>query len=292
VLDSRLEKEAEWNHFFEYQTLSSCIGITSVGSEIFPSVDQKISEFLTPHILSAEHTEMAQCLYYDATLVDLTTMHLNNDNEDKTMDDKFIEDIYDAKQALLKLLITKVGQENIQEIWLLTDKRPGNNRRKHFIIVMDPVSYLCTCMSNVSRASHWYCDSKKEVTDNFNMIFVNKQAVHVQQSKIIQIVPQPLTIPCSLAVECNDSEKVQWLKTFIDQKKCLLTSNNKDKMINKSDIDTDNNAKKNIEITNPPITKHKSRLANKRYKSTIEKAHRQPYSCRTCGLTGHNSAKM
>ncbi|CAG8732986.1 18796_t:CDS:2, partial [Racocetra fulgida] len=33
TLDSRLEKEAEWNRFFEYQTLSLCIRLILVGTE-------------------------------------------------------------------------------------------------------------------------------------------------------------------------------------------------------------------------------------------------------------------
>ncbi|CAG8641550.1 4293_t:CDS:2, partial [Racocetra fulgida] len=69
TLDSRLEKEAEWNRFFQYQILSLCIGIAPVGSEIFPAIDQTMLEYLTPHILSVEHVEMAQCLYFNATLV-------------------------------------------------------------------------------------------------------------------------------------------------------------------------------------------------------------------------------
>ncbi|CAG8623240.1 6091_t:CDS:2, partial [Cetraspora pellucida] len=76
---SQLEKEAEWNHFFEYQTLSTCISITSIGSEIFPTIDQKISKYLTPHILSAECIEMAQYLYYNAILVNLAAISSNNE---------------------------------------------------------------------------------------------------------------------------------------------------------------------------------------------------------------------
>ncbi|CAG8824847.1 19740_t:CDS:1, partial [Racocetra persica] len=60
ILNSRLEKEAEWNCFFEYQTLSSCVGIASVSSEIFSTVDHILLEYLTLHILSIERVEMAQ----------------------------------------------------------------------------------------------------------------------------------------------------------------------------------------------------------------------------------------
>jgi len=64
ALDTRLEVETEWNCFFEYRTLSSCMGITSVGHDLFPEVDKQITQYLMPHILSTEHLEMAQCLYF------------------------------------------------------------------------------------------------------------------------------------------------------------------------------------------------------------------------------------
>ena len=77
VLDARLKNEAQWNHFFEYRTLSNCIGITSVSHEVFPEIDKVMSEYLTPHILSAERTEMAQCLYFTADKAEINTVEVN-----------------------------------------------------------------------------------------------------------------------------------------------------------------------------------------------------------------------
>jgi hypothetical protein len=70
VLDARLENEVQWNRFFEYRTLSTCMGITSVGNDLFPEIDKVMSNYLTPHILSAERLEMAQCLYFIANKVE------------------------------------------------------------------------------------------------------------------------------------------------------------------------------------------------------------------------------
>ncbi len=38
--------------------------ITSVGNDFFSEIDKIISKDLTPHILSTEHSEMTQCLYF------------------------------------------------------------------------------------------------------------------------------------------------------------------------------------------------------------------------------------
>ena len=70
VLDTQLEREVQWNRFFKYHTLSNCMGITSVSHDLFPEVDKLMSNYLTPHILSAERLEIAQCLYFIASKVE------------------------------------------------------------------------------------------------------------------------------------------------------------------------------------------------------------------------------
>src|SRR2546423_53934 len=48
ALDARLQDEAQWNQFFEYKTMSSYMGIVSVGHDLFPEIDKQMSEYLTP----------------------------------------------------------------------------------------------------------------------------------------------------------------------------------------------------------------------------------------------------
>ncbi|CAG8841554.1 286_t:CDS:1, partial [Gigaspora margarita] len=86
-------------------TLLSCIGIASVSSEILPAIDLILSEYLTLQILSIECIEIAQCLYFDAILVNLTVIGL--DDKNKNIDNRFIEDVYNTKQILFKLLVLK-----------------------------------------------------------------------------------------------------------------------------------------------------------------------------------------
>ena len=64
ALDAQFEHEVKWNHFFEYHTLSTCIGITTISQDLFPEIDKIMTKYLTSQILSAEHMKMAQCLYF------------------------------------------------------------------------------------------------------------------------------------------------------------------------------------------------------------------------------------
>ncbi|RHZ56323.1 hypothetical protein Glove_402g78 [Diversispora epigaea] len=168
VLDARLQNEAQWNHFFEYHTMSSCMGIVSVGHDLFPEIDKQMTKYLTP------------------------TYCLRN-----------------------------IGEENIQEVWKITDIRPQNSKYSHFVVVVDSISYLCSCMSNISRGiicrhyfrvmmyskiagfhiqmipSRWYTDTQKDnniVTEA--CCFINKESAKNYSNELL--TPNPSTIPKSV----------------------------------------------------------------------------------------------
>src|SRR5581483_7312750 len=89
TLDARLENEVQWNRFFEYRTLSNCVGIISVGHDLFPKVDEVMSKYLTPHILSAERMEMAQCLFFTASKVEPDIIGVIDDYVELVLLEKF-----------------------------------------------------------------------------------------------------------------------------------------------------------------------------------------------------------
>lgn len=137
--------------------------------------------------------------------------------------DRFIEDVYDSKRTLLKSMIEQVGEGNVREIWKITDVRPENNKRVHFVIVVDPISYLCSCLSNISRGvicrhyfrvmmvstvagfqiqmipSRWYVDDQKDkdiVAETCQ--FVNQEAI-MQNSPNMILTPNPSTVPMTVS---------------------------------------------------------------------------------------------
>src|SRR5436305_6636846 len=133
----------------------------------------------------------------------------------------FVKDSYDAKQILLKSMVAEVGEENIQEVWKITDMRPENQKHMYFVVVIDSISYLCLCMSNISRGiichhyfqimmtsavagfqiqmvpSRWYINNQK----NKNTIaetcyFINKEAA--QNFLGVTLTPNPSTVPTTV----------------------------------------------------------------------------------------------
>ena len=118
-------------------------------------------------------------------------------------------------------MVDQVGVESICEIWKITDVRPENKKRVHFVIVVDPVSYLCSCYSNISRGiicrhyfrvmmfsmvagfqikmipSRWYVDQKKDEDLTVETCyFVNQEAM--RNFLGMNLIPNPSTIPATV----------------------------------------------------------------------------------------------
>jgi hypothetical protein len=94
------------------------------------------------------------------------------------------------------------------------------NKYIHFIIIIDPVSYLCSCMSNISRSvicrhyfrvmmtstfagfqiqmipSRWYIDIQKDKEVVVETYFISKEAA--QNFSGVTLTPNSLTVPTTV----------------------------------------------------------------------------------------------
>src|SRR5215469_16737064 len=114
------------------------------------------------------------------------------------------------------------------------DMRPENKKYTHFVIVIDPVSYLCSCMSNISRGivcrhyfqvmmisvvagfqiqmipSRWYIDDQKDKDIIAETHFVNQEAE--QNFLGVILAPNPSTVPTTVAtiLRCAAKRKIKY----------------------------------------------------------------------------------
>jgi hypothetical protein len=96
--------------------------------------------------------------------------------------------------------------------------RPENTKHIHFVIIIDPVSYLCSCMSNISCGvicrhyfrvmtvsalagfqiqqipSRWYIDDQKDKGAAEKVFFVNQEAAQ----NFLGMIPNPSTTPATV----------------------------------------------------------------------------------------------
>lgn len=231
-------------------------------------------------------------------------------------------------------MIAEVGEEKVCELWKITDMRPENKKYIHFVIIIDPVSYLYSCMSNIfcgivcrhyfrvmmisamagfqiqMLPSRWYVDDQRSKDIAATTCFVSQEAT--QNFLGATLTPNPLTVPTTithvlyraakkklkygevwglarqaaqLAVE-HDShgEIIGWLKQFIDRQKEII-------MCNQGPMEVQVDDNKENEHLNPVVLRCKGRPETKRYKSSTETKPRAKYTCKTCGQSGHNSAR-
>jgi hypothetical protein len=126
-------------------------------------------------------------------------------------------------------MIAEVGEAAIREIWKVTDMRPENKKYIHFIIVVDPLSYLCSCMSNISRGiicrhyfrvmmistvagfqiqmipSRWYIDDQKDKGAIAETCFVSQEVA--QNFSGMTFVPNPSTVPTTVTAILRHTAK-------------------------------------------------------------------------------------
>ena len=132
-------------------------------------------------------------------------------------------------------MIAEVGEERIHEVWKIMDMRPENKKHIHFIIIINPVSYLCSCISNISRGiicrhyfqimmistfagfqiqmipSQWYIDDQKDKGMlEETCCFVNKETT--KNFSGMTFVLNPLTIPTTVTpiLRCAAKRKVKY----------------------------------------------------------------------------------
>ncbi|CAG8821954.1 11151_t:CDS:2, partial [Gigaspora margarita] len=202
---------------------------------------------------------MAQCLYFDATLVDLTVIGLDDENEN--IGNQFIEDVYDMQKILLKSMVSKVDQINIKETGKSLINNLKTTRENTSLFVLYWHYFQVILVSQISGfhigmvASCWYCDSKKKEIDQEDVIFANSDATarHSKYGEIWSLAWQAV----QLAIECDDTDMELWLKCFINQKKHFLIQNEKPKNseASKTSEDSEDSEKENNStIENPLIT--------------------------------------
>jgi hypothetical protein len=48
-------------------------------------------------------------------------------------------------------MIKKVGQEEVLEIWKVIDIQSERKSHVHFVIIVNAISYLCSCLKFISK---------------------------------------------------------------------------------------------------------------------------------------------
>lgn len=124
-------------------------------------------------------------------------------------------------------MIEEVGREEVLEIWKVVDIRSERKYHVHFVIVVNAISFLCSCLKSISKGiichhyfrvmmnskiaafhismipQRWYKDIyHDELNLQENIIFNNKGGTHENEAINEDILPirKPVTIPTTVPV--------------------------------------------------------------------------------------------
>jgi hypothetical protein len=141
--------------------------------------------------------------------------------------DGFIEDQHDARFITLQAMIEEIGQEEVLEIWKVVDIRSERKNHVHFVIIVNAISYLCSCLKSISKGiicrhyfrvmmnsktaafhismipQRWYKDIYQDETNlQEKVIFNNKEGIHDDETMNNNTLPvrKPVTIPTTVPV--------------------------------------------------------------------------------------------
>src|SRR6266542_2619660 len=108
VIESELDKEAQYSQIKNYYRSNPLIGLLSTYSILFKDIDFILKGFLAPIPLSLQRTQMKQALLYQGTLVFIKQV-----NESDNKPNSIIEHTYDRLQIRLQELLLGIDHKEI-----------------------------------------------------------------------------------------------------------------------------------------------------------------------------------
>jgi hypothetical protein len=92
--------------------------------------------------------------------------------------DGFIEDQHDARFITLQTMIEEVGREEVLEIWKVVDIRSERKHNVHFVIIVNALSFLCSCLKSISKGivcHHYFRVIMNSKTAAFHISMIPKR---------------------------------------------------------------------------------------------------------------------
>ncbi|CAB5379447.1 unnamed protein product [Rhizophagus irregularis] len=117
------EDEERWNQFYKYKQATTTNTSSVAGQDLFPIVTKILDKYyVTEPINNTIKTEISQCLFVTANMIELNNEELNCEQENPhRSSDGFIEDQHDVRFITLQAMIEEIGQEEVLEIWKVVD---------------------------------------------------------------------------------------------------------------------------------------------------------------------------
>ncbi|CAB4491664.1 unnamed protein product [Rhizophagus irregularis] len=248
-----LDKESEYARVEEYKDQIPIVGLATIPKAYFKSIKKVVSEFLMPAMVFLVCKQMQECFYYDSFKMNVAIIDsIIQEQINTDYNEGMREENYEVVKVHLTDIISKIGLDQILEIWQLVI---SCGTKTHYVILLVDGSHHCLI------ASCWY---KDDIIDGNNDIW--------QQS--------PITLCINSNQEQNNDQYSVYKFDYIKQIRGAEFYNQNLREINcichgfisdkQAILESGQNMEEiNFNIKNPIITTRKGRPAG-RAKSCVE----------------------
>ncbi|CAG8643034.1 2464_t:CDS:2, partial [Racocetra fulgida] len=113
IINKRHEDDSQYSRLIDLKDQYMTIGLSYILSQFFSSVDAVLVQFLMPPVQSWQRFQISQSFTYKGSLVSFPIKV----PESETINDNFIEDVFDEPQATLQSLLCSIESKKIIETW-------------------------------------------------------------------------------------------------------------------------------------------------------------------------------
>ncbi|RHZ75962.1 hypothetical protein Glove_208g167 [Diversispora epigaea] len=155
-LNSRLKEEKRWNQFYEYKQITTSNTVSTVEQDLFPTITKVLDKYLTEPIYNIIRAEMSQCLFVNANIINPSDEELNRE----------------------QTIIEEIEKDEILEIWKVVDIRSERKHHIYFVIIINAISFLCSCLKSISRGiicRHYFHVIMNSETAAFHISMIAQQ---------------------------------------------------------------------------------------------------------------------
>ncbi|CAB4423407.1 unnamed protein product [Rhizophagus irregularis] len=325
-IDSRLKEEERWNQFHEYKQSTTTNTTSTSGQDLFPIVTKTLNKYLTDPISNTIKTEISQCLFVNAIMIEPNNEELSckQENPDKASDG-FIEDQHDACFITLQTMIEEVGQERVMipQRWYKDIYQSGLDLQEKIIGVYNneftdegilpaqkPIT-IPTTIPILRKAVYkrnlyghvWGLaqtatllavkQEDDEITTLLQDYIRRKSNREVDKSSTASTIAA-ITESSSPSISTIDERSAINERSIIDNIASIteISNTSYENQINEGDTDAGLNFQN---VKNPNKVINKGRPSKRRYMSSVEKSRGIPktrgsYKCRVCNGIRHNAA--
>ncbi|GBC43770.2 protein FAR1-RELATED SEQUENCE 5-like [Rhizophagus irregularis DAOM 181602=DAOM 197198] len=253
-----LDKESEYARVEEYKDQIPIVGLATIPKAYFKSIKKVVSEFLMPAMVFLVCKQMQECFYYDSFKMNVAIIDsIIQEQINTDYNEGMREENYEVVKVHLTDIISKIGLDQILEIWQLVI---SCGTKTHYVILLVDGSHHSKWHIGLI-ASCWY---KDDIIDGNNDIW--------QQS--------PITLCINSNQEQNNDQYSVYKFDYIKQIRGAEFYNQNLREINcichgfisdkQAILESGQNMEEiNFNIKNPIITTRKGRPAG-RAKSCVE----------------------